>query len=267
MFDVRWIRDNPDAFDAGLARRGLAPLSSEIASLDAKRRAAQTDLQELQTRRNEASKQIGVAKKNGENADALIAEVAGIKDSMQALDDAQKQSGTEVESALGAIPNLPSDDVPDGADESANVELRRVGTEVESALGAIPNLPSDDVPDGADESANVELRRVGDRPGFDFAPKEHHELGEALSMMDFQRAAKLSGARFVVLSGALARLERALGQFMLDLQTTEHGYTEINPPALVRDTALFGTGQLPKFGEDLFRTTSDHWLIPTAELR
>ena len=155
MFDVRWIRDNPDAFDAGLARRGLAPLSSEIAALDAKRRAAQTDLQELQTRRNEASKQIGVAKKNGENADALIAEVAGIKDSMQALDDAQKQSGTEVESALGAI----------------------------------PNLPSDDVPDGADESANVELRRVGDKPGFDFAPKEHHELGEALSMMDFQRAA------------------------------------------------------------------------------
>ena len=232
MFDVRWIRDNPDAFDAGLARRGLAPLSSEIVSLDATRRAAQTDLQELQTRRNEASKQIGVAKKNGENADALIAEVAGIKDSMQALDDAQKQSGAEVESALGAS----------------------------------PNLPSDDVPDGADESANVELRRVGDKPGFDFAPKEHHELGEALSMMDFQRAAKLSGARFVVLSGALARLERALGQFMLDLQTTEHGYTEINPPALVRDTALFGTGQLPKFGEDLFRTTGDHWLIPTAEV-
>jgi seryl-tRNA synthetase len=232
MFDVRWIRDNPDAFDAGLARRGLAPLSSEIAALDAKRRAAQTDLQELQTRRNEASKQIGVAKKNGENADALIAEVAGIKDSMQALDDTQKQSGANVESALGAI----------------------------------PNLPSDDVPDGADETSNVELRRVGDKPGFDFAPKEHHELGEALSMMDFQRAAKLSGARFVVLSGALARLERALGQFMLDLQTTEHGYTEINPPALVRDTALFGTGQLPKFGEDLFRTTSDHWLIPTAEV-
>ena len=232
MFDVRWIRDNPQAFDAGLARRGLAPMSSEIAALDAKRRAGQTELQALQTRRNEASKQIGVAKKNGEDADALIAEVADLKDRMQALDDAQKQSEADVERALDAIPNLPASDAPDGADETANVELRRVGAP----------------------------------PEFDFEPKEHHVIGEALAMMDFQRAAKLSGARFVVLSGALARLERALGQFMLDLQTGEHGYVEVNPPVLVRDAALYGTGQLPKFGEDLFRTTADHWLIPTAEV-
>ncbi len=224
MFDVRWIRDNPQAFDAGLARRGLAPLSNEIAALDAKRRAAQTELQSLQTRRNEASKQIGVAKKNGEDAALLITEVADLKDRMQALDDAQKQS------------------------EAA----------VEDALEAIPNLPSAEVPDGADESANVELRRVGEKPESGFPAKEHHELGEALAMMDFRRAAKLSGARFVVLSGALARLERALGQFMIDLQTAEHGYVEVNPPTLVRDTALFGTGQLPKFGDDLFRTSSDH---------
>jgi seryl-tRNA synthetase len=232
MFDVRWIRDNPQAFDAGLARRGLAPMSSEIAALDAKRRAGQTELQALQTRRNEASKQIGVAKKNGEDADALIAEVADLKDRMQALDDAQKQSEADVEHTLEAIPNLPAPDAPDGADESDNVELRRVGAP----------------------------------PEFDFEPKEHHELGEALAMMDFQRAAKLSGARFVVLSGMLARLERALGQFMLDLQTGEHGYVEVNPPVLVRDAALYGTGQLPKFGDDLFRTTGDHWLIPTAEV-
>ncbi len=232
MLDVRWIRDNPQAFDVGLARRGLAPLSNEIAALDAKRRAAQTELQSLQTRRNEASKQIGVAKKNGEDAALLITEVADLKDRMQALDDAQKQS------------------------EAA----------VENALEAIPNLPSAEVPDGADESANVELRRIGEKPEFGFPAKEHHQLGEALSMMDFRRAAKLSGARFVVLSGALARLERALGQFMIDLQTAEHGYVEVNPPTLVRDTALFGTGQLPRFGDDLFRTTSDHWLIPTAEV-
>jgi len=232
MFDVRWIRDHPEAFDAGLARRGLAPLSGAIAALDAKRRAAQTELQQLQTRRNEASKQIGVAKKNGEDATPLISEVADIKNRMQVLDDAQKRSEVSVENALVAI----------------------------------PNMPSAEVPDGADESANVELRCIGEKPKFDFSAKEHHELGEALSMMDFRRAAKLSGARFVVLSGALARLERAIGQFMIDLQTSEHGYLEVNPPTLVRDTALFGTGQLPKFGDDLFRTTTDHWLVPTAEV-
>jgi seryl-tRNA synthetase len=232
MFDVRWIRENPEAFDSGLARRGLAPLSGEIAALDAKRRAVQTELQQLQTRRNDASKQIGVAKKNGEDAAALIAEVADIKDKMQSLEDAQRKSGADVEEALVAV----------------------------------PNIPSADVPEGADETANVELRRIGDKPDFGFAAKEHHELGEALGMMDFQSASKLSGARFVVLKGALARLERAIGQFMIDLQTTEHGYTEVAPPTLVRDNALFGTGQLPKFGDDLFRTTGDHWLIPTAEV-
>ena len=232
MFDVRWIRDHPEAFDTGLARRGLAPLSSEIVTLDAKRRGTQTELQELQTQRNEASKRIGIAKKNGEDATELITEVADLKERIQALDDDLKQSDAAVENALQVI----------------------------------PNIPSPEVPDGADELANVELRRIGEKPELGYPTKEHHELGEALSMMDFQRAGKLSGARFVVLSGALARLERALGQFMIDLQTTEHGYVEVTPPTLVRDTALFGTGQLPKFGGDLFRTTSDHWLIPTAEV-
>ena len=232
MFDVRWIRDHPEAFDTGLARRGLAPLSGEIVTLDAKRRDSQTELQELQTQRNEASKKIGIAKKNGEDAAELITEVAVLKERIHMLDEDQKQSEAAVEYALQAIPNLP--------------------------------LP--EVPDGANELANVELRRIGNMPEFGYPTKEHHELGEALSMMDFERAGNLSGARFVVLSGPLARLERALGQFMIDLQIAEHGYMEVNPPTLVRDAALYGTGQLPKFGGDLFRTTSDHWLIPTAEV-
>ncbi len=232
MHDPRWIRENPDAFDSGLKRRGLDPLAAEINALDSGRRATQTELQEIQTRRNEASKQIGVAKKNGEDASAIIAEVAALKDRMAELEE----------------------------------QARARETEVEQALSAIPNLPADDVPVGADEAANVELRRVGEPPELGFAPREHHVLGEALGLMDFESASRLSGARFVVLKGALARMERALGQLMLDLHTTEFGYTEINPPALVRDEALFGTGQLPKFGEDLFRTTSGHWLIPTAEV-
>ena len=232
MHDQRWIRENPDAFDAGLKRRGLDPMAAEINKLDAGRRVAHTELQEIQTRRNEASKQIGVAKKNGEDASSIIAEVAALKDRMAALEE----------------------------------QSRGRDSEVEQALSAIPNLPADDVPVGADEAANVELRRVGEPPELGFKPREHHDLGEALGLMDFEAASKLSGARFVVLKGALARLERALGQFMLDLHTTEFGYTEINPPALVRDEALYGTGQLPKFGDDLFRTTSEHWLIPTAEV-
>jgi seryl-tRNA synthetase len=232
MHDLRWIRENPDAFDAGLNRRGLGPLASEIIDLDSQRRAAQTELQDIQTRRNDASKQIGMAKKAGENADDLIAEVATLKDRMGALED----------------------------------QARDRETGIEAMLAAIPNLPFDDVPDGADESDNVEIRKVGELPVFDFEPLEHHDLGEALGMMDFESASKLSGARFVVLSAALARMERALAAFMLDLHTDEFGYTEVNPPALVRDNALYGTGQLPKFGEDLFRTTTNHWLIPTAEV-
>lgn len=234
MFDIKLIRDDPQAFDAALARRGLEPQSPAILTVDEKRRAHVAHLQELQGRRNAASKEIGKAKASGDDAAAqkLIDEVAAIK--------AEIQGGEETERAL---------------DE----ELRDI-------LFGIPNLPLDDVPQGADENDNVLLREVGTPPDLGFEAKEHFDLGEALGMMDFETAAKISGARFVVLTGALARLERALAQFMLDLQTGEHGYTEVMPPALVLDDALYGTGQLPKFSEDLFRTEQKHWLIPTAEV-
>jgi seryl-tRNA synthetase len=232
MHDLKWIRDNPAAFDAGLARRGLEARSAEIVALDAERRAVQTRVQELQARRNEASKQIGVLKKQGGDASAVMDEVAALKTEIPALEARDGELGERIDSLLAALPNLPGGDVPDGPDEAYNVELRRWGT------------PKD----------------------FAFTPKEHDALGEALGLMDFDAAAKLSGARFVVLKGRLARLERALAQFMLDIQTERHGYTEVSPPTLVRDAALYGTGQLPKFGEDLFRTNTGHWLIPTAEV-
>ena len=232
MLDLRWIRDNPDGLDRGLERRGLEPLSSEILALDSDRRARQTELQGHQTRRNEASREIGAAKKAGRDASVLIDEVGAIKARMQALED-----------------------------ECATLETR-----IDARLMDIPNLPAGDVPEGPDESANVEIRRVGIPPSFGFETRDHVEIGEALGTMDFGAASKLSGARFVVLKGVLARLERALASFMLDLHTSEFGYTEVSPPYLVRDSALYGTGQLPKFGEDLFRTTTDHWLIPTAEV-
>ncbi len=232
MLDLRWIRENPDGLDRGLKRRGLEPMSAAILALDSDRRARQTELQGHQTRRNEASREIGAAKKEGGDASALIEEVGAIKTRMQALED-----------------------------NCAGLEA-----EIDARLMDIPNLPADDVPDGADESANVELRRVGAPPSFDFEPRDHVEIGEALGMMDFAAASRLSGARFVVLHDVLARIERALAAFMLDLHTTEFGYTEVSTPFLVRDSALYGTGQLPKFGEDLFRTTTDHWLIPTAEV-
>lgn len=232
MHDIKLIRDNPQAFDSGLARRGLAPLSSRVLDLDQRRRAAQTSFQETQARRNEASKQIGLVKRQGGDAQALMEEVAGLKERLAASEAEEKALGEEIDTLLMAVPNIPAQDVPDGPDETANVELRRVGT---------PRT-------------------------FDFAPLEHDAIGEKLGLMDFQSAAKLSGARFVVLKGRLARLERALGAFMLDLQTGVHGYTEVNPPLLVRDEALYGTGQLPKFGEDLFRVNTGHWLIPTAEV-
>ena len=232
MLDLRWIRENPGGLDRGLERRGLEPLSAEILALDSDRRARQTELQGHQTRRNEASRKIGAAKKAGRDASALIDEVGAIKVRMQTLED-----------------------------ECANLETR-----IDARLMGMPNLPAEDVPDGADESANVELRRVGEPRSFDFEARDHVEIGEALGMMDFAAASKLSGARFVVLNDVLARLERALASFMLDLHTSEFGYTEVSPPYLVRDSALCGTGQLPKFGEDLFRTTTDHWLIPTAEV-
>ena len=232
MFDIRLIREDPDAFDKGLARRGLPPAAANLVELDAKRRAAQTQAQELQTRRNELSKIIGQAKAKGEDAVAETAEVASSK-------EAQANAESDAKEAAAAL-----DDV----------------------LAALPNIPDDSVPDGADESANEEIERWGDPRNFEFDPKEHFEIGEALGLMDFERAAKLSGSRFVVLSGALARLERGLGQFMLDIHTQEFGYTEVAPPVLVRDAALYGTGQLPKFGEDQFKTDDGLWMIPTAEV-
>ena len=236
MHDIRLIRDNPAAFDAGLARRSLEPRAAELIALDDRRKAAIAELQRSQERRNAASKEIGaaMAKKDAELADALKKEVAELKAALPELEATERAAGAELETALSAIPNIPFDEVPDGKDENDNVEVRRVG--------AAPHFP-----DG-------------------FKPKEHFELGEALGLMDFESAAKLSGARFVVLKGALARLSRALMQFMLDLHTGEHGYTEINPPLLVRDAAMFGTTQLPKFRDDQFAAGDGFWLIPTAEV-
>ncbi|MDA1324171.1 MAG: serine--tRNA ligase [Proteobacteria bacterium] len=232
MLDIRWIRENPDAFDAALKARGMDPLASGLIDLDASRRAAQTDLQEAQTRRNEVSKQIGAAKARGGDAGQLMAEVATLKDRMGIL-EGQEQSTSE---------------------------------QIQTILSAIPNIPAEGVPEGENESSNVELRLIGAPPSFDFEALDHVAIGEKLGGMNFEKAARLSGSRFVVLSGQLARLDRALGAFMLDLHTKEFGYTEVAPPLLVRGEALYGTGQLPKFGEDLFHTEDDFWLIPTAEV-
>jgi seryl-tRNA synthetase len=221
MHDIKSIRDNPAAFDAALKRRGLAPLSSSLLAIDERRRAAILKSEQAQARRNSASKEIGDAKKARDDARAatLMAEVAELKTTMPQLEAATKAAEEELATELSAIPNLPLDEVPDGADEHGNV--------VRHHFGAVRN--------------------------YAFAPKPHDDLGGALGFMDFEAAAKLSGARFVVLKKGLARLERAIGQFMLDLHTNEHGYTEINPPLLVRDDVMFGTGQLPKFEEDQFR--------------
>jgi seryl-tRNA synthetase len=236
MHDIKAIRDDPQAFDKGLARRGLPPRAESLIGLDEKRRAAIADLQRAQERRNAASKEIGaaMARKDAAAADDLKAEVAGLKATMPELEAAE----------------------------------RELSVRLNDELAAIPNLPFDDVPDGKDENDNVEVRRHGERPHFtnSFTPKEHFEIGEALGLMDFDAAAKLSGARFVVLKGPLARLSRALEQFMLNLHTTEHGYQEIEPPVLVRDEAMFGTAQLPKFREDQFAAGDGFWLIPTAEV-
>ena len=232
MFDIRWIRDNPEAFDAGLGKRGIEPAAARAIALDAERRAARARLQDIQTRRNDASKRIGQAKAEGADAGPLIADVARLKDDLQAAEVAERAASA----ALTAL------------------------------LEGLPNLPAGGVPEGPDASANEEIRCVGERAAFDFPPKQHFELGEALGLMDFAAGAKLAGARFVVLFGGLARLERALAQFMLDLHTSEFGYTEVSPPLLVRGAALYGTGQLPKFGAELFRTEEDYWLIPTAEV-
>ncbi|SDD65925.1 serine--tRNA ligase [Rhodospira trueperi] len=231
MHDIKWIRDNPDAFDTGLTRRGLAPLSARLLARDETRRTSQTELNTLQARRNEVSKSIGKVKKEGGDAQPLMDEVASIKTRM-----------AEIE----------------GENAAADADLREV-------LSTLPNTPDDDVPDGPDEDHNLELRRWGEPRTFDFDPREHFDIGAPLGM-DFETAARQSGTRFVILKGQVARLERALAQFMLDLHTSEHGYTEINTPALVRDEALFGTAQLPKFAEDLFKVDGGFWLIPTAEV-
>ncbi len=232
MFDIKWIRDNPEAFDRGMKRRGLGGQAEALIRLDAKRREAETRAQDIQAERNRISKEIGALKAKGDDAEDLIAKVSETKD----------------------------------AEAEAKIEAEGDKIELETALAELPNLPADDVPDGADDEANKEIRTWGDKPKFDFTPKEHFDIGEALGLMDFETAAKMSGARFVLLSGALAHMERALANFMLDLHTTEHELLEVNPPALVNDGAMFGTGQLPKFGADLFKTEDGYWLIPTAEV-
>ncbi|OQW45689.1 MAG: serine--tRNA ligase [Proteobacteria bacterium SG_bin6] len=233
MHDIRFIRENPEAFDAGLARRGLDPQAAALLALDERRRALITELQAGQARRNEASKAIGAAKaaKDEATAQALMAEVAALKERLPAIEAEEKALGEELQAALAIIPNLPGADVPDGADEHGNVEVSRWGT---------PRV-------------------------FDFTPREHADLAPALGM-DFETGARLSGARFTFLRGDMARLHRALGQFMLDTQTREQGYAECNPPVLVKDETMYGTDKLPKFAEDSFQTSDGRWLIPTSEV-
>src|SRR5216683_942816 len=232
MFDLKWIRDNPELFDRGLGRRGLMPASVSILELDRTWRAAQTGAEQLQAERNRLSKEIGAAKAQGRDAAEIMRQVAQGK---------AQQAELEVRAA------------------------QRRG-EIDALLATLPNLPADDVPDGLDEKHNQLVRQHGTPPRFDFAPRDHVAIGEGLRLMDFARAGRLSGARFVVLYGPLAQLERALAQFMLDLHTREFGYREVSPPLLVRDETMFGTAQLPKFAEDQFKTTTGLWLIPTAEV-
>ncbi len=233
MHDLRLIRENPEAFDAALSRRGAEPASARVLELDERRRAVTTRVQEAQARRNEASKAIGAAMGKGDTAtaEALKVEVAALKETLPQLED----------------------------------EERALGAELDALVAALPNLPADDVPPGEDESGNIEVSSWGEQRNFAFDAKEHADLGPPLGL-EFETAAAMSGARFAFLRGQMARLQRAIGQFMLDFQTGERGYVECNPPLLVRDEAAFGTGQLPKFADDLFRTTDGRWLIPTAEV-
>jgi len=233
MHDIRLIRDEPEIFDAALAKRGLPPQSRNLIALDERRREATTKLQTAQAEANSIAKSIGMLMSSGqkEEAEAKKQEVASLKRATPALEE----------------------------------ERRQADAELEQALAALPNSPSADVPEGKDESDNVELHARGWKPAVGFEPREHFDIGAPLGL-DFETAAAISGARFAVMRGSIARLHRALGQFMIDVQTQEHGYSEVAPPLLVRDEALFGTGQLPKFAEDLFRTTDGRWLIPTAEV-
>ena len=233
MHDIKAIRDNPAAFDAGLARRGLAPLSASLLALDEQKRETMQKLQDAQSRRNALSKEIGMAmgKKDVALADKLKAEVAGLKDAIT----------------------------------QGEVQERVQTKALNDALAVIPNIPLAAVPDGKSEHDNVEVRQWGEKPLKNFEPQQHFDIGEGLGLMDFEIASKLSGARFVVLKGALARMERALAQFMINLHTDEFGYSETYAPYMLREEAMYGVGQLPKFEEDLFKTTSGHYLIPTAE--
>ena len=232
MFDIKAIRENPEHYDNGWARRGLAPQAEALLAVDTELRTKQTELQECQSRRNDASKAIGMAKRDGNDASDAIREVGELKGRMTTLEE----------------------------------DVRVLSDNLNSTLAKIDNIPDADVPDGASEDDNVEVRKWGEIPNFDFEPKQHFDLGEDLGQMDFDGAAKMSGARFVILRSDLAKLERALASFMLDMHTGEFGYEEVSVPLLVRDQALFGTSQLPKFEEDLFKTTSGHYLIPTGEV-
>lgn len=233
MHDLKYIRENPQAFDAALVRRGAAPVAASVLALDENRRALLTEMQNAQARRNEASKAIGAAMGKGDTAtaEALKAEVAALKDTLPALEEQERGAGEELDTLLAGLPNLPADDTPDGADETENVEIARWGT---------PR-------------------------SFEFEPRDHADLGPVLGL-DFETGVAISGARFTFMRGQMARLNRALGQFMLDYQTGQRGYTECATPYLVRQESLFGTGQLPKFAEDNFQTTDGRWLIPTAEV-
>ena len=231
MFDLKLIRETPDYFDSGWKRRGVGLQTSTIIEMDEKRRALQTEMQDFQSKRNDASKKIGMIKSKGGDAAALMQEVAGYKSKIASIEEEEKKCGEELTDLLSGLPNIPDAAVPDGASEEDNKEVRKVGQ---------PNLMNN--------------------------PKDHVDIGAGLDGMDFETAAKMSGSRFVLLRGGVARLERAIAQFMLDTHTQEHGYTELSVPLLVRDQAVFGTGQLPKFAEDLFKATTGHWLIPTAEV-
>ncbi len=233
MHDLKYIRENPKDFDAALIRRGASPVAASIVALDENRRAILTEMQNAQARRNEASKAIGAAMAKGDTAtaEALKAEVAQLKDTLPSLEERERSAGAELDSLVAGLPNLPAEDTPDGADETDNVEIARWGS---------PRK-------------------------FDFEPRDHADVGPALGL-DFETGVAISGARFTFMRGQLARLNRALGQFMLDYQTAQRGYTECATPYLVRQESLFGTGQLPKFAEDNFQTTDGRWLIPTAEV-
>ena len=234
MHDIKAIRDNPDAFDRGLARRGLPSMAADLLRIDSEKRDHMQKLQEAQARRNAVSKDVGEALRAGDKAkaDTLKADISRLKDFIASGEDTE----------------------------------RHLNQKLLEALAVIPNIPLDEVPEGKDERHNMEVRRWGEIPEFAFEPRQHFDIGEWLGLMDFETATKLSGARFVVLKGQLARLERALAQFMLDLHTRENGYTEHYVPYLVTEHAMFGTGQLPKFADDLFNTTDGRWLIPTAEV-